>query len=53
MFKFFICTNEIISSFLLLYSVLVYHGYTDANLGPWKVRSLVSIFFLPLPFQYD
>ena len=29
-----VCTNEFILSFLLLCSVLVYHGYTIANISP-------------------
>ena len=28
---------EFILSFLLFYSLLVYHGYANANIGPWWV----------------
>ena len=30
-----ICVNEFNLPFLPLYSVLVYHGDTNANISPW------------------
>ena len=29
--------NKFIVSFLVLRSLLVYHGYINANIGPWRV----------------
>ena len=31
------CIDEFMLSFFSLCSVLVYHGFTNANIGPWKV----------------
>ena len=36
---FLVCTNEFILSFISLCSVLVYHGYTNANIAPSNRKS--------------
>ena len=33
-----VCKNEFILSFLPLCSVLVHHGYANANIFPWRVK---------------
>ena len=38
-----VCTNGVILSFLSLCSVLVYHGYTDANIGPWRMGARLKL----------
>ena len=34
-----VCTDELVLSFLPLCSVLVYHRYTNVNIGPWLVET--------------
>ena len=36
--KWLACEVEFILPFLLLYPVLVYHRYTNANIGLWRVE---------------
>ena len=35
MLKVLACVNEFIMSSFMLHSVLVYHGYTNADISPW------------------
>ena len=40
-----LCVNEFILSFLLLCSVLVYHRYTNDNIGPWWEETQLEYIF--------
>ena len=41
-FNVLVYTNTFIWSFLPLCTVLVYHGYTNANTGPWLVGTRLN-----------
>ena len=39
-----LCLIQFIFSFLPFYSVLIYHGYINANIGLWLAEIWVNIF---------
>ena len=40
-----VCINKFILTFLPLCSMLVYYGYSNANVGPWQVKTYYSCMF--------